>query len=111
MIRGKLAAFLALLLTVSAAYGSAYQASPRLVVILVIDQFRGEYLERFHDDFGASGLRLTICWPIRSATSCGWRPKEIRESTEWHSRIALRYSPQDSALMARIGSITPPVYG
>jgi len=57
MIRGKLAAFLALLLTVSAAYGSAYQASPRLVVILVIDQFRGDYLERFHDEFGSSGFR------------------------------------------------------
>ena len=57
MIRAKLAALLALMLAVSAAYGSAYQASPRLVVILVIDQFRGDYLERFHDEFGPAGFR------------------------------------------------------
>jgi predicted AlkP superfamily pyrophosphatase or phosphodiesterase len=57
MIRAKLAVLLALLLAVPAAYGTAYQASPRLVVILVIDQFRGDYLERFHDEFGPSGFR------------------------------------------------------
>ena len=57
MIRTRLVIFLAQLLAVSAAFGSAYQASPRLVVILVIDQFRGDYLERFHDEFGPSGLR------------------------------------------------------
>lgn len=57
MIRTKLGLFLALILLVPAAFGSAYQASPRLVVILVIDQFRGDYLERFHDEFGPSGFR------------------------------------------------------
>ncbi len=41
-----------------AARASAYNAHPRLVVILVIDQFRGDYLERYHDEFGASGFRL-----------------------------------------------------
>jgi predicted AlkP superfamily pyrophosphatase or phosphodiesterase len=41
----------------TAAYGSAYQASPKLVVILVIDQFRGDYLERYHDEFGPNGFR------------------------------------------------------
>src|SRR5664279_3454175 len=58
MFRTRLAALLALLLTVSAAFGSAYQASPKLVVILVIDQFRGDYLERYHDEFGPAGFRL-----------------------------------------------------
>ena len=58
MFRTRLAALLALLLTVSAAFGSAYQASPKLVVILVIDQFRGDYLERYHDEFGSAGFRL-----------------------------------------------------
>jgi len=57
MIRTRLVIFLAQLLAVSAAFGSAYQASPRLVVILVIDQFRGDYLERFHDEFSPSGFR------------------------------------------------------
>lgn len=58
MKRTKIAAFFAVLLLVSAAFGSAYQASPKLVVILVIDQFRGDYLERFHDEFGPAGFRL-----------------------------------------------------
>jgi hypothetical protein len=57
MIRTKLVTLLALILTVSAAFGSAYQASPKLVVILVIDQFRGDYLDRYHDEFGPSGFR------------------------------------------------------
>ena len=31
------------------AHGQAYNARPRLVVILVIDQFRGDYLDRYRD--------------------------------------------------------------
>ena len=47
----------AVLLVATAAFGSAYQASPKLVVILIIDQFRGDYLERYHDEFGPGGFR------------------------------------------------------
>ena len=36
---------------VSVAGASAYDAKPKLVVILVIDQFRGDYLDRFRADF------------------------------------------------------------
>ena len=57
MSRAKLAVLLALLLAAVAAFGSAYQASPKLVVILVIDQFRGDYIERYHNEFGANGFR------------------------------------------------------
>ncbi len=57
-MRIRLATFIALILIASAAFGAAYQASPKLVVILVIDQFRGDYLERYHDEFGPSGFRL-----------------------------------------------------
>ena len=34
-----------------AAMASAYDAKPKLVVILVLDQFRGDYLDRFREDF------------------------------------------------------------
>src|SRR5208337_1758536 len=37
---------------------SAYNAHPKLVVVIVIDQFRGDYLERYHDKFGEGGFRL-----------------------------------------------------
>jgi predicted AlkP superfamily pyrophosphatase or phosphodiesterase len=40
---------LILVLPVSPASADAYHAKPKLVVILVIDQFRGDYLERYRD--------------------------------------------------------------
>ncbi len=39
---------------------SAYNAHPKLVVVIVIDQFRGDYLERYHDQFGEGGFRLFL---------------------------------------------------
>src|ERR1700738_3961988 len=41
-------------------FGSAYNARPKLVVIIIIDQFRGDYLERYHDQFGEGGFRLFL---------------------------------------------------
>src|ERR1700745_1083517 len=42
------------------ANASAYNGHPKLVVIVVIDQFRGDYLERFRDQFGEGGFRLFL---------------------------------------------------
>jgi predicted AlkP superfamily pyrophosphatase or phosphodiesterase len=44
----------------STAFASAYNARPKLVVVIVIDQFRGDYLERYRDQFGDGGFRLFI---------------------------------------------------
>ncbi|MGD1024572.1 MAG: alkaline phosphatase family protein [Candidatus Sulfotelmatobacter sp.] len=57
-----LAALLSVLFCVSApvSSASAYNAHPKLVVVIVIDQFRGDYLERYHDKFGEGGFRLLI---------------------------------------------------
>ena len=39
----------------------AYHAKPKLVVVLVIDQFRGDYLDRYRDDFKtANGFNLFL---------------------------------------------------
>jgi arylsulfatase A-like enzyme len=43
-----------------AAFASAYNAHPKLVVVIVIDQFRGDYLERYYDQFGEGGFRLLL---------------------------------------------------
>ena len=43
-----------------AASASAYDAHPKLVVILVIDQFREDYLERYRSDFKGHGFRLFL---------------------------------------------------
>jgi len=50
----------ALLLTMlpQTASGAAYDGHPKIVVILVIDQFRGDYLERYRADFKPNGFRL-----------------------------------------------------
>ena len=42
------------------ACASAYNSRPKLVVIIVIDQFRGDYLERYHDQFGDGGFKLFL---------------------------------------------------
>ena len=42
------------------AYASAYNGHPKLVVIIVIDQFRGDYLERYRDQFVEGGFRLLL---------------------------------------------------
>ncbi len=42
------------------ACASAYNARPKLVVVIVIDQFRGDYLERYHDQFGEAGFKLFL---------------------------------------------------
>jgi hypothetical protein len=42
------------------AFASAYNGRPKLVVVIVIDQFRGDYLERYRDQFGDAGFRLFL---------------------------------------------------
>jgi predicted AlkP superfamily pyrophosphatase or phosphodiesterase len=44
----------------ASSFSSAYNGHPKLVVVIVIDQFRGDYLERYHDQFGDSGFRLLL---------------------------------------------------
>ena len=41
-------------------FASAYNARPKLVIIVVIDQFRGDYLERYRDQFGDGGFKLFL---------------------------------------------------
>ena len=53
-------ALITVLILPSGAIASAYNARPKLVVVIVIDQFRGDYLERYHDQFGDSGFRLFL---------------------------------------------------
>ena len=56
-----LASFAALLLTALlpvSAPAQAYVGKPKLIVIVVIDQFRGDYLNRDHAQFKGRGFRL-----------------------------------------------------
>ena len=48
------------LVSIPTAFASAYNARPKLVVIIVIDQFRGDYLERYRDQFGDGGFRVFL---------------------------------------------------
>jgi hypothetical protein len=49
-----------LLSTMPLAWGSAYDGHPKLIVILVIDQFRADYLDRYRADFKGRGFRLFL---------------------------------------------------
>lgn len=42
------------------AQASVYNARPKLIVIIIIDQFRGDYMERYSDQFGAGGFRMFL---------------------------------------------------
>jgi hypothetical protein len=44
----------------ASASASAYNGHPKLVVVIVIDQFRGDYLERYRDQFGDAGFRFLL---------------------------------------------------
>jgi len=49
-----------LLCSIPPAFASAYNARPKLIVVIVIDQFRGDYLERYRDQFGEGGFRVFL---------------------------------------------------
>jgi len=51
LIKRLFAVFALIGLCVPASYADAYDAKPRLVVILVFDQFRGDYLDRYRAEF------------------------------------------------------------
>ena len=53
--------FLAIFIQLSAsrAHASAYNAHPKLIVVIIIDQFRGDYLERYCNEFITSSTALT----------------------------------------------------
>jgi hypothetical protein len=73
-MRNFVALLLALALLVPGAVparADAYHATPKLVVVLVIDQFRGDYLDRYRDDFKTpngfnlflkKGVHFTDCY-------------------------------------------------
>lgn len=47
-----------LCLSASLASAAAYDGRPKLIVIIIIDQFRGDYPERYRDRFVENGFRL-----------------------------------------------------
>jgi predicted AlkP superfamily pyrophosphatase or phosphodiesterase len=49
-----------ILLVATAAFSSAYNARPKLVVVIVVDQLRGDMIERYHDQFVDGGFRLLM---------------------------------------------------
>jgi hypothetical protein len=44
----------------ASSFASAYNGHPKLVVVIVIDQFRGDYLDRYRDQFGDAGFKLFL---------------------------------------------------
>jgi len=55
-----LALAVSLVLPTIPAAASAYNAHPKLVVVIIIDQFRADYLERYRDQFPEGGFRLLL---------------------------------------------------
>jgi predicted AlkP superfamily pyrophosphatase or phosphodiesterase len=53
-------ALFALLLFVSTAFGSAYDARPKLIVVITVDQLRADLLQRWKSKFTDGGFRLLM---------------------------------------------------
>ena len=60
LLRSAAAVLLLCLCLTSLGFASAYNAQPKLIVVIVIDQFRGDYLERYRDQFGEGGFKLLL---------------------------------------------------
>jgi Type I phosphodiesterase / nucleotide pyrophosphatase len=58
--RVALVAAVLILASIPGSFASAYNAHPKLVVVIIIDQFRGDYLERYREQFGDGGFRLFL---------------------------------------------------
>jgi arylsulfatase A-like enzyme len=59
-LRRACALLVLLCLLASLASATAYDGRPKLIVIIVIDQFRGDYPERYRDRFVENGFRLFL---------------------------------------------------
>ncbi len=46
------------ILAAQPAWASAYNARPKLIVVIIVDQLRGDLPERYRDQFGEGGFRL-----------------------------------------------------
>src|SRR5215475_1748553 len=89
--RQGLAVLLACLIATGVCTASAYNARPKLVVIVIIDQFRGDYLERYRDQFGDGGFRL---WLDHGAnfTDCNYDYANTRTSPGHATLLSGAYS-------------------
>ena len=59
-LRKTIPSFFFFLCLIVPAFPSAYNAHPKLVIVITIDQFRGDYLERYRDQFGDAGFRFLL---------------------------------------------------
>lgn len=59
-MKSRILALLLLFLSLLPAFGSAYQDRPKLIVVIVIDQFRGDYVQRYYERFGEGGFKLLM---------------------------------------------------
>ena len=60
MLKRRFLALLLILFLSVPLFGSAHNARPKIVVVIVVDQMRGDYLERFRGKFGEGGFRLLM---------------------------------------------------
>jgi predicted AlkP superfamily pyrophosphatase or phosphodiesterase len=60
LLRFLLARLAAVIALSVSSFASAYDGHPKLVVVIVIDQFRGDYLERYRAQFGDAGFRVLL---------------------------------------------------
>src|SRR5947209_11974494 len=85
---------------VSLSFASAYNGRPKLIVIIVIDQFRGDYLERYRDQFGQGGFRLFLDHGA-NFTDCNYNYANTRTAPGHATLLSGRSEEHTSELQSR----------
>ena len=91
---GRYLALLLLLLSALSLFGCSWWTAPpkpRLVVLLVIDQFRADYLERFEDRFGEDGFKRLL--REGAVFTSAYYPYAATETGPGHATLATGTTP------------------
>ena len=79
------------------AFSSAYNAHPKLILIIVIDQFRADYLDRFRDQFGQGGFQLLFDRGAKFA-DCNYSYADTR-TAPGHATLATGAYPNSHGIL------------
>jgi hypothetical protein len=82
----------------SVATGPAASGSPRLVVLLVVDQLRSDYLDRLAPRFGPDGFRRLFRQGARF-TECAY-PYALTETAPGHATLATGTTPDRHGIVS-----------
>jgi hypothetical protein len=97
MQSSRVRAILIIIFCVYATMGHAAEV-PKVVVSIVIDQFRADYLEKYAHLYGDEGFKIKLCDPTHKLLSATVRLLGIFDAAESSPKIALSHDGAQTVL-------------